>query len=86
VTVPVRVVPTCRNSTGCRKAVATAMPFRLPGAKRSRADPVTAAESSAAKPLGSATRVDSGINRPVESTKSRSVTSPSTFCSYSVGG
>ena len=47
VTVPVRVVPTWRNSTGCRNAVATATPCRLAGAKRSAFDPLTAAESSA---------------------------------------
>lgn len=47
VTVPVRVVPTWRNSTGCRNAVATATPCRFAGANRSVAEPAIAAESSA---------------------------------------
>src|SRR6185437_1918215 len=86
VTVPVRVVPTWRNSTGCRNAVATATPCRFAGANCNAVEPATAAESSAGKPLASATRVDSGMSLPVESTNSRSVTSPSTFRSNSAGG
>src|SRR5437867_5336759 len=44
---PVRVVPTWRNSTGCRNAVATGTPCRLAGAKRRPVAPASAAESSA---------------------------------------
>ena len=83
---PVRVVPTWRNSTGCKNAVATGTPCRLPGANRSAFEPANAAESSGGYPLDSATRVDSGSSFPVESTNKRSVTSPSTLCSNSTGG
>jgi hypothetical protein len=36
--------------------------------------------------LDSATRVDSGMSRPVESVNSRNTTSPSIFCSNKAGG
>jgi hypothetical protein len=44
---PPRAVPGCWNSTGCRNAVATGTPRRLAGAKRSFAEPASAAESRA---------------------------------------
>ena len=47
VPVPVRVVPTWRNSTGWRNAVATGTPCRFAGANRSVVAPASAAESSA---------------------------------------
>ena len=45
-----------------------------------------AAEAGGGYLLGSATRVDSGISRPVESVNRRNTTSPSIFCSNRMGG
>ena len=80
------VSPGSGRASGCRKYTGKSMeagidsPFNFAGTKRSADDPLAAAESSAAFPLGSSTRVDSGATRPSRSMNSRRVTFPCTFC------